>query len=85
MLDSKSSEAFLESLAALADHAVALAIPGHAQSLSAAKIATALPACEQANDLQEALTACPADARILVCGSLYLVGQALAENGTPPQ
>ncbi len=85
MLDSKSSEAFLESLAALADHAVALAIPGHAQSLSAAEIATALPACEQANDLQEALTACPADARILVCGSLYLVGQALAENGTPPQ
>jgi len=80
MLDSKSPEAFLGSLAGLADHAVALAIPGQSASLSPNEI----PGCEAADSLAAALASCPANARILVCGSLYLVGYALAENGTPP-
>ncbi len=80
MLDSKSPEAFLGPLAGLADHAVATAIPGQPNSRSPGEI----PGCTTAGSLSEALASCPANARILVCGSLYLVGQALAENGTLP-
>jgi dihydrofolate synthase/folylpolyglutamate synthase len=80
MLDSKSPDAFLAPLVGLADHAVAIAIPGQSNSLSPGEI----PGCKAADSLMAAIGSCPAGARILVCGSLYLVGQALAENGTPP-
>jgi dihydrofolate synthase/folylpolyglutamate synthase len=42
----------------------------------------AAPCRNLAEALRKAFAAGPV--RVLICGSLYLIGEALAENGTPP-
>jgi dihydrofolate synthase / folylpolyglutamate synthase len=90
MLDSKDSAAFL---APLARHVAALrtvTLPGEhafvAPATLAAQaaehgIADAAPAADTANAVASLAATLAAPARILICGSLYLAGAVLAENG----
>jgi dihydrofolate synthase/folylpolyglutamate synthase len=81
-----------ETLRALAPHLTSLhgvAIPGETNTLPAAAIASAAatlglrtqPAVSVAAAIESLKTAHSGPARILICGSLYLAGIVLAENG----
>jgi dihydrofolate synthase / folylpolyglutamate synthase len=86
MLNTKDAARFIEPFAGLAERIVTLTIPGEANAVPAARLAEiaaeqgfdslAAPSLEAA--LQSAAEA--ADARMLICGSLYLAGQVLALN-----
>ncbi len=88
MLDTKDPRAFLAPFAGQARALRGVAIGGHA-SLSAEAAAAAaravgiagVPAPSVAAALADIVGRDPAPARVLVCGSLYLAGQVLAENG----
>ena len=88
MLDSKEPAAFLRPLVARIEALHAIAIPGEDASLSADAAATAAKSlgivAAPAEDVSAAIATISANAtahgRILICGSLYLVGQVLAEN-----
>ncbi len=86
MLSTHDPAGFLASFAGLAERLVAVAIPGEpnarsADELAAAAIALGLSAMP-ASGLAEAVAAAAApSARVLICGSLYLAGRVLAENG----
>jgi hypothetical protein len=41
-------------------------------------------AADACDDVQSALASVPADARVLIFGSLYLAGVVLADNDQPP-
>jgi dihydrofolate synthase/folylpolyglutamate synthase len=93
MINSKVPVDFLRPLAARADSLTAVAIPGEPASHSAAESAGFARAAGAANvgeagSVAEAVSAVAtvagADhtpARILICGSLYLAGKVLADNG----
>jgi len=94
MLATKDCLGFLKAFAGLARHVVAVPIRDQEKSLSADAIADAarslgIPA-HASGDLPSALMATrtfdvsPAP-RILITGSLYLAGEALSANGTPPE
>jgi len=89
MLNTKDIGGFLAPLAVLAEGLVAVSIPGEAATLPAGATAEAgrragLAAAEEAPDVAAAvarLAARAPGARILICGSLYLAGRVLRENG----
>ncbi len=92
MLNTKTSDAFLEPFAGLAESLMAVAIPGEAASLSAEEAAAAargvgLQATTAENvpmAVRQIAEAHPPDGppgRILICGSLYLAGQVLRDHG----
>jgi dihydrofolate synthase/folylpolyglutamate synthase len=93
MLASKDSEGFLRNFTGLARRIVTVPIPQQENTLPAAALADAaraigLPA-EVSPDIATALVAIGAfdldqPPRVLITGSLYLAGAALALNGTPP-
>jgi dihydrofolate synthase/folylpolyglutamate synthase len=93
MLGSKDSEGFLRNFTGLARRIVTVPIPQQENTLPAAALADAaraigLPA-EVSPDIETALAAIGAfdldqPPRVLITGSLYLAGAALALNGTPP-
>jgi dihydrofolate synthase/folylpolyglutamate synthase len=88
MLRSKDPAGFLAPLASVVDGLRAVAIPGEAASLDADALAEAArsagieaevaPGVEAA--LRSVLAAAPGG-RVLICGSLYLAGRVLRENG----
>ncbi len=88
MLNTKDVTGYLAPLAKQAQSLTAVSIPGEAATLSAEETAAAatkvdLPA-STANSVAEALDTIVAKdphARILICGSLYLAGNVLRENG----
>ena len=94
MLANKDALGYLRSFQGLARHAVTLAIPGETNSLGAGALydfarKAGLDAAP-AEDLDDAMLQATAwtrlDAqetppRILICGSLYLAGKVLSENG----
>jgi dihydrofolate synthase/folylpolyglutamate synthase len=88
MLNTKDSLGFLGPLAGVARSLRAVAIPGEANSLTAEQVAAtaraegleATPAATVAEAVAE-LARLPGPARLLICGSLYLAGTVLAENG----
>ncbi|MHA1109333.1 MAG: bifunctional folylpolyglutamate synthase/dihydrofolate synthase [Alphaproteobacteria bacterium] len=89
MLNNKQADRFLAAFAGLAVGAHTVTIPGEPASFTAqetAAIATGvgLPA-EPAADVASAIAAIvqheTAPTRILICGSLYLAGRILSENG----
>ncbi|WP_299650541.1 folylpolyglutamate synthase/dihydrofolate synthase family protein [uncultured Tateyamaria sp.] len=88
MLNTKDARGYLEPLAAEVDGLTALSIPGEANTLPAAETAKAardvgMTATEAENAeaaLETILTRHP-NARVLICGSLYLAGSVLRENG----
>ncbi|MCC1493029.1 folylpolyglutamate synthase/dihydrofolate synthase family protein [Cognatishimia sp. F0-27] len=88
MLNTKDASGFLKPLSRVADSLTAVAIPGEANSLSAEALAEM--AVESGHDTTTAssvrdalrrIVAEAPDARILICGSLYLAGAVLRENG----
>ena len=92
MLNTKTSDAFLEPFAGLAESLMAVAIPGEPASLSADEAAAAargvgLPATTAENvsaavrQIAEAHPPHGPPGRILICGSLYLAGQVLRDHG----
>jgi dihydrofolate synthase/folylpolyglutamate synthase len=89
MLRTKDAEGYLRHLAPQARSLYGVSIPGEAATLTAAEtvaaaraagIATAAPA-ETVAAAVAAITAAAPAARILICGSLYLAGRVLQENG----
>jgi dihydrofolate synthase / folylpolyglutamate synthase len=88
MLNTKDVTGFMAPLAAVAQSLHAVSIPGQSATLTASDTATAaraagLPAHE-ADSVAAALatiTAQDPEARILICGSLYLAGEILKANG----
>jgi dihydrofolate synthase/folylpolyglutamate synthase len=92
MLASKDFEGYLRHFSGLALRLYAVPVPNAERSLSPGQIADAanklgIPA-ESANDVEAALAAIKALSlsapRILIGGSLYLAGDVLARNHTPP-
>jgi dihydrofolate synthase/folylpolyglutamate synthase len=94
MLATKDVEGFLQHFSGLARRLIAVTIPGQEKAVPAAQIAEAARrtgiAAEAKGSLAEALdrvaqlnTTPPP--RILITGSLYLAGDVLAQNGTPPK
>ncbi len=87
MLNSKDPEHFLAPLAPLTASATAIAIPGEGAALPAEDIAAAADrtgmSCGTAGGVEEALRGInETDARVLICGSLYLAGNVLRADGT---
>lgn len=88
MLGTKDVEGFLRPLAAQAESLQAVSIPGAAATLPAEATCAAARAAGlravTAPDVAAALAAIVAadpGARVLICGSLYLAGEVLRENG----
>ncbi|WP_371038684.1 folylpolyglutamate synthase/dihydrofolate synthase family protein [Rhodosalinus sp. FB01] len=88
MLNTKDVAGYLAPLAGVADSLTAVSIPGAAHTLpaeptAAAAEAAGLPArtAERPAAALAALAAETPDARVLICGSLYLAGAILRENG----
>ena len=94
MLATKDCAGFLNNFAGLARRLIAVPVPGAEKGLSGEDVAEAaraigMPAASRLN-LDEALDAVrkldlDPPPRILITGSLYLAGEVLRENGTPPQ
>jgi dihydrofolate synthase/folylpolyglutamate synthase len=93
MLATKDCEGYLRNFSGMARRVIAIPVPHQEKSLSAEAVAQAarsagIPA-EHYGSIEEALAAArrlelePAP-RILIAGSLYLAGEVLAMNGTPP-
>ena len=91
MLNTRPPKDFLRPLAPFARRVAAVPIPGQAASATAAEIDAASRslgiACETDGSVDEAVARFTAGSdrpgRILVCGSLYLVGDVLAGAGLP--
>jgi dihydrofolate synthase/folylpolyglutamate synthase len=90
MLSTKSPEAFLAHMTPYVRRLVAVPIPAEAAALPADAVADAarragLSDVAAATSVREAVAQLGRDSgaapRILICGSLYLAGQVLAENG----
>nr|WP_170541596.1 folylpolyglutamate synthase/dihydrofolate synthase family protein [Ruegeria arenilitoris] len=88
MLNTKDVTGYLAPLAEKASSLTAVSIPGEANTLPAAETAAAatavnLPAttAESVVEALAAITARDPQARVLICGSLYLAGSILRENG----
>lgn len=87
MLNTKDARGYMAPLAGLVDGLQAVSIPGEANTLPAeATVAaaeavgmTAAPAADVAVALQTILKQAP-QARVLICGSLYLAGNVLRSN-----
>ncbi|APX13204.1 bifunctional folylpolyglutamate synthase/dihydrofolate synthase [Tateyamaria omphalii] len=88
MLNTKDARGYLRPLAAYVDSLTAMSIPGEKNTLPAAETAAAARdigiTAYEAEDAAAALTAIltkEPQARVLICGSLYLAGAVLRENG----
>jgi dihydrofolate synthase/folylpolyglutamate synthase len=88
MLNTKDIGGYLRPLAHQADSLTAVSIPGEKNTLPAkdthaAAIAAGLAAttADSVLDAVRRISASDPQARILICGSLYLAGQVLRENG----
>ena len=88
-LDTRPIDDFLAQIEPIAEHVTAITIPHQPAALSAADIFAAADKrgikADAASSLQAALTAAQNADHILICGSLYLAGHVLAENGTYPE
>jgi dihydrofolate synthase/folylpolyglutamate synthase len=93
MLATKDCSAFLKNFTGLARRIIAVPIPRQEKSLSAGAVAAAARAiaipAQEAADVAAALSAVGQlelgePPRVLITGSLYLAGEVLAVNGTPP-
>ena len=93
MMANKDSAGFLSNFIGLARRMIAVPVPGAEKGMSAEAVADAARAIGLAatsrDNLEEALDAArkldlDPPPRILITGSLYLAGEVLRENGTPP-
>ncbi|MBR2573111.1 MAG: bifunctional folylpolyglutamate synthase/dihydrofolate synthase [Loktanella sp.] len=88
MLNTKDIAGYLRPLAGVAQSLTAVSIPGEANTIPAEDTArfaadVGLPASTAASvqDAISAIRAAHPQARILICGSLYLAGHVMRENG----
>lgn len=89
MLNTKDIAGYLRPLVAQAQSLTAVSIPGEANTLPAETTEAAARAAgfarassaESVADALERIIAADPHARVLICGSLYLAGQVLKENG----
>ncbi len=88
MLNTKDIAGYLRPLAGIAQSLTAVSIPGEANTIPAEDTArfaadVGLPASTAASvqDAISAIRAAHPQARILICGSLYLAGHVMRENG----
>ena len=90
MMNNRDPGEFLQAFSAFTPQVLALTIPGEQNAHSAAHIvARAKDVGLAARPMRSIISALKvaADvphARVLICGSLYLAGDVLAKNGTPP-
>lgn len=90
LMNTREPSAVLAPFAGMASQVLTLTIPGEANAHKAAYIAAeARKAGFDARPMRSVVSALRAaaevpDARVLICGSLYLAGDVLARNGTPP-
>jgi dihydrofolate synthase/folylpolyglutamate synthase len=90
MMNTREPAEFLQPFVPMAPHVMALTIPGEPNAHPAAYVATAAAqaglVAKAYRSVQSALreAANIPGARIVICGSLYLAGDVLARNGTPP-
>lgn len=92
MIATKNPETFLEPFAGLAQAMLAVPVAGHAAftpaELMSAAESVGIPALA-ADSVEAALVDIagrPGEKpRVLICGSLYLAGDVLGRNGTPPK
>jgi len=90
MMNTREPKDFLEPFIPMAPRVMALTIPGEPNAHPAAYIAAAATAAGL--DAKTYRSVLPAlrevaqipGARVVICGSLYLAGDILAKNGTPP-
>lgn len=86
MLPTKDHDGFLKAFPR-GTRMTALPIPGHA-SVPPAELARAATACgmvaDEAGDLSAAIAGVSGPARVMICGSLHLAGEALRINGPLP-
>jgi dihydrofolate synthase / folylpolyglutamate synthase len=94
MLATKDPQAFLKNFSGLARRVIAIPVPRQEKTLSAEAVTEAAKAvgimaqCERDIDGALAIAAkldLSPPPRVLITGSLYLAGEVLAQNGTPPQ
>ena len=88
MLKSHDAEGFLAALKPYAARVEAITIPGEENARSADDIADiakglGLRAAARPGITEAVAAAAEPGGRVLICGSLYLAGRVLAENGTP--
>jgi dihydrofolate synthase/folylpolyglutamate synthase len=88
MLKTHDAEGFLTALKPYAARVEAITIPGEENARSADEIADiaksiGLRAASRRGITEAVTAAAEPGARVLICGSLYLAGRVLAENGTP--
>lgn len=88
MLNTKDICGYLRPLASQAESLTAVPIPGEANTLPAGETAAAARAvgmiantAESVGSAVNAIVAHTPNARVLICGSLYLAGRVLRENG----
>jgi dihydrofolate synthase/folylpolyglutamate synthase len=85
MLNTKDPHGFFAPFAGLARNVRTVTIPGEANALPAEALAAAAReaglSAEPAVRLDAAMPPGQPDARVLICGSLYLAGRVLAANG----
>lgn len=82
MMNNKDATAFFETFKGLAEFVVTVSIPGHENAFSAEELASlarsaglqAEPAASIPEALEQSLTFSEETPRILICGSLYLLG-----------
>ena len=90
MMNTRDPADFLGPFAGMVQEVLTLTVPGEPNALTAAQIAaTARAAGFAATPKRSVISALKAaspvpNARVLICGSLYLAGDVLARNGTPP-
>ncbi|NVN88432.1 MAG: bifunctional folylpolyglutamate synthase/dihydrofolate synthase [Rhodopseudomonas sp.] len=93
MLGNKDAAGFLGNFAGLTRHIIAVPIPGRADAMPPEQLADAaralgmrveLASCVDVALAKLAALAYEVPPRILITGSLYLAGDVLAANGTPP-
>ncbi|WP_375255524.1 bifunctional folylpolyglutamate synthase/dihydrofolate synthase [Yoonia sp.] len=89
MLNTKDVGGYLSALAKVAETLTAVSIPGEKNTIPAKRTAAQAAAvgltAGVADTVQDAITAITAkdpNARILICGSLYLAGHVMRENST---
>ena len=90
MMNTREPADFLKSFVPMAPRVLALTIPGEPNAHPAGHIAEAAMAAGLSarthRSVESALrdAAATPGARVVICGSLYLGGDVLAKNGTPP-
>jgi dihydrofolate synthase / folylpolyglutamate synthase len=92
MLATKDTDGFLACFSGLARHFIALPVAGENTrkpeeiAAAAARAGHVAETAASIEDALEKIAALPLEAppRVLITGSLYLAGEVLAANGTPP-